>query len=118
MEEAMNGKGYAHWKHIKEDFEKSGLREDEYCRKKGLNFRRFEKQRQEAEIYEEKHVNNSKTGLFVELEPEDEPSVSDLIMKDFTPGLRLTYREAVFDLPCDFEETTFKRALQIVREAL
>jgi hypothetical protein len=117
----MNSKGYAHWKHVTADFEKSGLQVNEYCRKKGLNVRWFEKQKREAEIYEGKHinnsVNNSSSGLFVELEVEDE-QIPDWDLNDFPPGLRLTYREVVFELPDDFEETTFKRALQVVQEAL
>ena len=32
----MNAKGYAQWKNMNEDFKQSGLREDEYCRRKGF----------------------------------------------------------------------------------
>jgi hypothetical protein len=106
---------------VKVDFEESGLQTDEYCRKKGLNVRWFEKQKREAEIYEGKHINNSSnnssSGLFVELEPEDE-QIPHFDLNDSAPGLKLTYREVVFDLPHNFEETTFKRALQAVQEAL
>jgi len=119
----MNAKGYAQWKNMNEDFKQSGLREDEYCRRKGFNYRWFERLNRDAERYEQKHVGEtalsaSGSGLFIELEAEEESKiVSDVQEGQDSAPLKLSYREVVFELDRDFEESTFKRVLQIVREA-
>lgn len=119
----MNAKGYAQWKNMNEDFKQSGLREDEYCRRKGFNYRWFERLNRDAERYEQKHVGEvasaaSGSGLFIELEASEESKiVSEVQEGQDSDTVKLRYREVVFELERDFEESTFKRALQIVREA-
>lgn len=119
----MNAKGYAQWKNMNEDFKQSGLREDEYCRRKGFNYRWFERLNRDAERYEQKHIGESASpasgcGLFIELEAEEESKiVSDVQEGQYSAPLKLRYHEFEFELDRDFEESTFKRALRIVQEA-
>jgi len=119
----MNAKGYAQWKNMNEDFKQSGLHEDEYCRRKGFNYRWFERLNRDAKRYEQKHVGESASaasgsGLFIELEAEEEAKIAAEVQEgQYSAPLKLRYREVVFELERDFEESTFKRALRIVQEA-
>ena len=117
----MNAESYASWKKVYQDFVKSGSSKENYCQKKGLAPKWFERQCRKAETYEvrfppekQKPLENLKD-LFVELIPEE--AEAEYQHPDAVP-LKLTYREVTFELGSDFEDATFKRALQAVREIL
>ncbi|MHB9140232.1 MAG: IS66 family insertion sequence element accessory protein TnpA [Victivallaceae bacterium] len=121
----MDQRSYDYWRKVYADFRSSGFTVEKYCRHKRLNPRWFDNQRREAEFYEQhsKHkasplpesnpaqIPSSAESLFVELIPEQMP-VPDV------PVLRLSYREANFELPAGFSPDVFRQALTVVLEVL
>ena len=117
----MNAESYANWKNVYREFLKSGESKEAYCLSKGFSLKWFERQSRKAETYEwrlrpgeQKPPENPK-GLFVELVPEDADAES---RQADNVTLKLTYRGVSFELKSGFEDGTFRRALQAVREAL
>lgn len=123
----MTPESYSNWKKVYKDFLQSGRSKEEYCQEKGFSLKWFERQNRKAAGYEKRFPHGvpeeqqsptpkSLSELFVELIPESLKPEAVEVPQVFSP-LRLTYREIVFELGHDFEESTFKRALRIVREA-
>ena len=115
----MNAESYENWKNVYREFLKSGESRETYCQANGLGLKWFERQCRKAETYEwrvpleERKPPENPKELFVELIPEDaECRQADNV------ALKLTYREVTFELKHGFEDTTFRRALQAIREAL
>ncbi len=117
----MNAESYANWKNVYREFLKSGESKETYCLANGLAPKWFERQCRKAETYEwrfplgEQKPPENPEGLFVELIPED--ADAECRQPD-NMVLNLTYREVTFELKYGFEDTTFRRALQAIREAL
>lgn len=126
----MTPESYSNWKNVYKDFLQSGRSQEEYCQEKGFSLKWFERQNRKAAGYEKRFpqgvpeeqkspTQKSLSELFVELIPGSLKPDAVTIPQPAaaTSGLKLTYREIVFELGHDFEESTFKRALRIVREA-
>ena len=120
----MDQRSYDYWRKIYADFRSSGFTVEKYCRQKHLNSRWFERQRHDAEAYEQ-HINAlpevndvqipDAESLFVELIPEQSSSA---IPTADAPALRLSYREVNFELPSGFSSDVFRQALSVIRETL
>ena len=125
----MDAKDYEYWKMVVSDFEESGLTEKEYCLREGLEPGWIEKQRVETAAYEKRlKTSNAKNTLgsaelFVELEFErgalNSAPVAGRISSvgaAVSHVLKASCRDVVFELPCGFDASEFKRALSVVRE--
>lgn len=125
----MDQRSYDYWRKIYADFRNSGLTMEKFCQQKHLNSRWFERQRREAEVYEQRSEQKASSlhesepdripippeNLFVELIPEQS---SPLIPPTDAPVLRLSYREVNFELPDGFSPAAFRQALFVIRETL
>lgn len=117
----MNAESYANWKNVYREFLESGESRETYCQTKGLALRWFERQCRKAETYEwrlpleEQKPPEKQKELFVELIPDEAEAQC---RQSDNVELKLTYREVTFELKHGFEDTTFRRALQAIREAL
>lgn len=93
------------WQELENEFLAGELNEEEFCKLKNLDVEWF---RQKLDNTESSRVDKR----FVELVPEaDGPQSSG-------SGLKVVYRDVTFELPENFNESVFQRALSSVREVM
>ena len=124
----MDAKRIRYLRGVFDDFKSSGLKEDDYCVREGLERSWFDTQKRALAAHEgwqqrkTSPDSNVASSLFVELEKAEEA----IVAKDEKPAqskplapavaLRATCRDVSFDLAPGFDVATFSRALQAVRE--